>query len=416
MIDLSRGRSGRWLLMALALALLIALAIIVAPNSASGGEVPGGISVPADEGVILLSSGPGSADLWIRYYESSGSGFDVTAPTAVQTFDLSRCNVDGLPGDQLLTITGSGGNGDVALLSNGLGVKDKGNCSTDQGRVNDGQTLTIELGSYFTNPNLVIDAAEIDVEGKHSTDLAYSTDTGPSGVIPLSNSSDNGPDSGAGDNEVAEIGDGTGFRSLTLAPDGSSLAAVAIEGGGDGPVSGGFYRTELGIDHGTLFHLVSTTTYDGTLDCNEAVAKDGVDGDAADRVTVTRQSNKGDCTDDLIEYTIVIDDTGVVFDPNIGDREDTNFLVQIDWAPYADPFTPPHRTISLDGVTYEPVEACSSQDSEGSVILLDPDPDDIFLHPTEVPWCLAGQQQVLLDDGTWQQIQWYDGGIDPRWI
>jgi hypothetical protein len=48
-------------------------------------------------------------------------------------------------------------------------------------------------------------------------------------------------------------------------------------------------------------------------------------------------------------------------------------------------------------------------------MLLDPDPDDIFIHPAGVPWCLAGQQQVLLDDGTWRQIQWYDGGIDPNW-
>ena len=120
MSELTRGRSGRTLLIAAALGLLVALTIVI-PTSSASGDVP--TTVTNDAGVILISTGPGDDDTWIGYYEDTGTEFDVSSPTAKQWIDLTRCNVS-TSGDDILEITGTGGNTDVALISNGLGVKD----------------------------------------------------------------------------------------------------------------------------------------------------------------------------------------------------------------------------------------------------------------------------------------------------
>jgi hypothetical protein len=290
------------------------------------------------------------------------------------------------------------------------------------------------LGAYFVDPAIAIDSVEVDVEGKHGADLGYTVNVaGGSGVKYLSNSSDNGPDSGTGDNEIAEINNsdvGANFTEIAFTADGSG-AELSIEGGGDGAVSGGAERIRLGVTHGTLFKLVTSQTYDGELDCGGVVTDSGVDGEIADTVTVTRQNNKvGGCIDDLVAYNLEITNDVVIFEPNIDGRTDLNFLVQIDWVAHDDPFNPPPRLISLDGgVSFDPVVACLYQSSEGTTMLLDPDADDTFEHPglnpndppdpetnPAVPWCMAGERQVLLGEGEgWQQIQWYDGAIDPRW-
>jgi hypothetical protein len=435
MNELTRGRSGRWLLMALALALLVALAIAIPITSASGDVVVGGVNVELDGGVLLLSSGPSGSDVWVKYYEHPTVGMDpnTATPDAEQAFEFSRCTITGTIGDDLLSITGSM-NGederDIALVSNGFGVKDKRNCSASQGEVNFGQMITFALGDYFDS-SYSIDVAEIDVEGKHGADLKWLTDTGGSGGQEFPDTSDNGPDSGPADNVIAYIVYSDGFRSVTLWPDGGSLESVAIEGGGDGAVDGveGDYRYDLDVNQ-TLFHLQSSKNFDGNLACEEEVSASGEvsDGDAAETVTVTRLDNKGgDCdADDSIEYNLFIDGDGVTFDPNIGDRVDTNFLVRIDWAPYEDPFSPPHRQISLSGdlSDLQDVVACESLvQGTASNSADDPDPTDTITHPDGVLWCLAGQRQNLLSESTWpsaetpwQQIQWYHGGIDPRFI
>lgn len=410
MSELTRNHSGRWLILGTIFATIVALAIFSTARNASGGEP---ILIEEDAGVILVSTGPGG-NTWIRYFaDPTGPNLDINDYDAAQAISVNRCKVS--TNGSLLELSRTGGNKGIGLVNNGIGVRTKNNCSTAQGRIGSGQSLTFTLGGFFS-PDIYIDSVEADVEGKHGADLGYSlNNSAGSGTINLSNSSDNGPDSGTGDNEIAEISGagGVNFTEITFTAVGSG-AEVSIEGGGDGAVAGGVERTALGVSQ-TLFKLVTSQTFEGELDCEESVSETAT-GAAATSATVTRQDHKDTCTNgtDLIAYNLVIDGNGVLFDPNIGDRTDTNFLVQVDWAPYADPFNPPHREISFDGLNYELVTACESQLDEGANDEpLFPDPDDVFIHPADTPWCLAGEIQVLLGDGTWQQIHWYDGGTDP---
>jgi hypothetical protein len=164
-----------------------------------------------------------------------------------------------------------------------------------------------------------------------------------------------------------------------------------------------------------------TFCYDVGVACDDSVAKMGGEGDSATDVKVSRLANKdGECTSTTpaVLYTLDIDSDSVLFDPDLSVESDAQFLIQVDWAPYADPFSPPHRRISLsgDGSDYEDVVACESLIQGVDPNPVDPDPADTIGHPDGVLWCLAGQRQNLLPDGSWQQVQWYHGGGDPRFI
>lgn len=427
MTGISRGRSGRWLLIALALGLLIALAIVGAPDSASGTSHT---VVAEDAGILLLSTGPDKSDNYIEYYPDAVLPADDGTPATLGTPETPRQPLisgrcDAVLDGTLLSITPSGGNGRAGIVSNGIGVKARNNCATAEGRVGPGQSLEFALGSRFEGLSYQFKTIEVDVEGKFNAQLRFTLKTdgidGFTDNLELRNGSDNGSDSGARDNDIAVAGDPSGspFDTITFEPIGQSNSEISIEGGGDGAVPGGHLRPEFRVDDKTLFHLVKT--YEGELSCdNDSDEELGTDpGDAAVRAMVIRQANKDGCPadGDPIPYNLEITDEGVLFDPNIGTRNDLNFLVRIDWAPHADPFDPPARWISLDGVSYDLVVACLSQDLSGGLDPdLDPDADDVFIHPADAPWCMAGQRQVLFEDTElWQEIQWHDGTIDPNW-
>jgi hypothetical protein len=429
---LGRGHSGRIVLLATALGLAVALAIVFPPTDASG-QAPA--TVEEDAGVILVSTGPATSDNWIRYYAEPAAPLDVDAYDAHQAVSVSRrCEVttDG----SLLSIAESGGTRGIGLVSNGYGVRTKNNCSTDQGRIEAGQTLTFSLGGFFDATH-EINLAEVDVEGKFNADLGYSYSLdgeGGSGTVSLPNTSDNGPDAGTGDNNIAEIEPATNFTTITFMPAGSSSAEVAIEGGGDGVVPGGTLRTALGVNQ-TLFELVTVKSFDaGDLDCNETVGPTAPEEEGpAEDISLGRGENLKDDLCVEVAYTFRIEDDSVLFDADLtsDDQENANFLVQIDWEPgdpTIDPFNTPHREINYFpdvNNDYVGVSACLSLLDEGSDEDPEPDPDDVYEHPIGpvghplegeiIPWCLAGERLVLLESGDWQQIQWYDGAGDPRW-
>jgi hypothetical protein len=434
-----RGRSGRFVLLATALGLAIALAIAFPPTNASG-QAPA--TVEHDAGVLLLSTGAAAGDNWVRYYADPTSPLDVDSYDVHQTISVSRrCEVttDG----SLLAIAEEGGTRGIGIVSNGYGVRTKNNCSTGGGRIGAGQSLTFSLGSSF-DASHEVNLAEVDVEAKFNADLGYSYSLdgeGGSGTAPLPNTSDNGPDAGVGDNNIAVIEPATNFTAITFMPAGSSSGEVAIEGGGDGVVPGGTLRTALGVNQ-TLFDLVTVKSFDaGDLDCGDVegptVTPD--DNGPAEEISLGRGENL-DKEDEEVEcvevaYTFRIEDDSVLFDADLVSdvQENANFLVRIDWEPgdpTIDPFNTPHREINyfpnVNANDYEQVSACLSLVSEGDVIDPDPDPDDVYEHPEGpldsgkfdgeiVPWCLAGERLVLLESGEWQQIQWYDGAGDPRW-
>jgi hypothetical protein len=397
-----------------------------------------------------VSAGPGSGDNWIRYYEDPQAPLNVDAFDAEQIIDVSKqCGVttDG----SLLAISAADdvGSRDVGLVSNGYGVKTKNNCSSAQGRVGLGQSITFELGSSFAE-NIEMVLGEVDVEGKFGADLGYAATLGEevfSGTVELPNTTDNGPDSGGNDNNIVVIAPEMNFRSITFEAAGDDKAEVAVEGGGDAILAGeaDSLRTALGVNQ-SLFELVSLREFDaGDLDCGDVVGPTAPDEEGpAERIILGRGDNLKSDPCNQVAYTFRIETESVLFDANIEDQENANFLIRIDWDPdivAVDPANPPDRQINyfpfVDPDDYEDTLACLALLDEGSaedgdIISEDPDPDDVYLHPTGptpsgkfdgeiVPWCVAGEKLVLLEaevlgqPGKWQQVQWYDGAGDPRW-
>ena len=130
-------------------------------------------------------------------------GVNAAAATQMLTVN-SKCGVstDG----SLLMIAQTGGNQGLGIEGTNLGVRSKNNCATDSGRVNVGETLTLSLNSAKFPAEVVVSSAELDIEGKKNADLNYLLDGTTSGQFELGHAtSDNGPDSGIGDNDRAKM-------------------------------------------------------------------------------------------------------------------------------------------------------------------------------------------------------------------
>ncbi len=425
-------RSRYWALLAI-LGMVVALVFTVPAIDALGQE--DGVTITEDAGIILLSSGT-SGNNWIRYYAepnvpNAGQSFQQANPTPTKQQALqinSRCTVTS--DDSILELDYTNGRR-IAMVSNGLGVGSKNNCSTSEGRItgNEGQTMTFSLADVELFDDVFIEAVEADVEAKFGTDLdfivSHGTETA-TGTFDLVKGQDNGPDAGTGDNEIATIDQelaGMLFSSITLFPTNNS-AEISIEGGGDGSVEGGTLRTLYKANH-TLFKLVSVKTFDaGDLSCggtSTGTADAHQDG-PADAIQLWRGDNlkSEECLD--LAYSFRIESDVVLFDANFETQPDAQFLIKIEWDPsdpVVDPFNPPDRQIDVDfDGNFDPVEACDGRnvgDDPDADPSADPSIDDTFEHPDNTPWCLAGEKLVLLEDGSWQQIQWYHGeGEDPQ--
>ena len=433
MSGLARRAYGRVGLAAIAASLIAAL-LVFAP-AINAADEPDSI----DAGIILLSTGPDDRDNWVRYYADPAAAvdaegnFDVDAFTGEsQSIDLSRCAVD--TDNSILHLTQSPEGRGLGLVDNGFGTRERNNCSTSNGQVEFGHTVTISLGDNFKSPSSSegqyiygIDRAEIDIEGKQNAALLYRLDQSDGGsfhTLPLRPSSDNGPDAGLSDNIIKVIepdGDATSFASITLAPGPatSSRALISVEGGGD--AGGGAYpcpsdescvRDELGVTQ-TLFSVVKL--FDGVLGCDPnnstATAGGANEGGPALDAGLERTENwkLSECT--LIPFVFQIDQDSVYFDYFDQDEQGAQFIVRIAWDPAdveVDPMNPPLREIDYSGVgdDYVPGVACAAVTLSGVY--------DHTVNGVEVPWCLIEQQLVLTDAG-WQQIQWWHGKGDPRW-
>lgn len=411
------GRRGQLALLLAVVGLIVGLVVTVPAVNAQEGD-------SGDAGIVLLSTAPGNNS--IAYYANpvvpgpSESFTDVNpTPTATQTLNVSnKCTVE--TDNSILALTGAGGRR-IAMVSNGLGVGTKNNCSTSEGRIGSGQTLTFALNSSMFD-GVFIEQVEVDVEAKFQTDLGYRIDNDPTPrVHDLTKAQDNGPDAGVGDNEIAVIGQDevqTLFSSITFNPTASG-GELSIEGGGDGIVDGGELRALYKVNQ-TLFQL-STIPFEGELNCGDVstgTAAPNPDG-PADAVTLWRGENKDGSECVLLPYTLQIQDDVVHFDADFDLQPAASFLIRIDWdptSPMVDPFNPPDREIDveIDG-TFVPVVACDGRTAAGSDPTADPAIDDTFVHPDGVQWCLAGEKLVLLANGSWQQIQWFHGGEDPNW-
>ena len=412
MAVLTRRPYGRVGLLTLAAALLVATLVLI-PAIDAAGET----TVEAEAGIILLSTGTDAGDNWIRYYDEDDlASFNVDSFTDEQAISLSKCKI--ITDNSILQISSAGGNQfGHGLVSNGIGVRTKNNCATGNGQVDIDQSLTFTLNVANSNfeSTYAIDLAEIDIEGKQNADLTYRLDGGVEQMVILNSSSDNGPDSGTGDNTLVPITPAGPFLSVTFAPAGSDKELISVEGGGDGPLAGGSERTELGVNQ-TLFRLVDTQTYDGDLLCDGPREPTSIaaDGPALDGSVERLDDLKGDgnCTEDAVPYTFQIESDSVYFDYLDG-GEGAQFIVRIDWDPsdpIVNPIAPPVRQIDYtdDGIeNYVDGVACLSVSG------------GVYVHPPDgsggvIPWCLIDHDISLTPDG-WQQVQWWHGQGDPRW-
>jgi hypothetical protein len=397
----------------------VAIAVIagfigVASLTASGDDPPP-VELEQDRGTLALALSGNSGTVTFTAVD----GTQVTQQISAN----SQCRV-ATTGPALLTFTPSAtGSPTVGLVNNGLGVRTKNNCAVAEGRIGAGQGLAVALGGYFADPEIVVDRAELDIEGKFGASLGVTYDGVVAEVFPLTTDADNGPDTGVGANSRVVIGSDVNFRSVVLRAAGGE---VALDGGGDASfqtyVDAGQVGP-LGQQLGTaasVFQLVSVEEFDHAVDCLDAVSATLI-GFAADSAEFVRGLNDGaesadDCDD--IGVTLEVQDEGVLLHKSTtglstGQPEAVNATVEIVWTPQPAEVPLPARQINFEGDPngiFEDVQWCTSHDAVAGT----------WNHPvrsngSEVPWCLISDTATLLVDGSVQQVQQYHGRGDPYW-
>ncbi len=375
---------------------LAMLGAVFATTAIAAGEPP----VYVDRGRLDLHTG--DSGFTVKWYPAGSS-------TSTHTQNLSinaKCDVTPT-GTDLIALSTTGGNGKVGAVSHGLGVKTKNNCSTDQGQVAEGQTLTISLGSFFSS-DVRIEFAEVDIEGKRNAQLSVTYSDNDTVVRTLSNTSDNGPDSGPNDNNIVRLpADGPRYTtSLKFAPvmAGTNSPAISVEGGGDGPLLINSFGTNA-----STFKLVEE--FDGELDCGDSTPTEGGGDDAA--ITVFRGGQEG-CelkpyNDDALGSTASFEPTG---------QDDAEFTATIVWPTESAVLPVPVTSIDFGGGA-EDVQWCEGtpqRDPDGT-LTVDEAPPYAFSGPPTLPsgasWCLLDQDVSYTGDGEMQVTEYYYGNGDP---
>jgi hypothetical protein len=347
-----------------------------------------------------------------------------TSPTATQAVTVtSKCGASTT--GPLATLTSVGGTQGLGLVSNGLGVRQKNGCSTAEGRIGGTEGLTLALGTSFADDVFVADA-ELDVEGKFNASLRASLDGAAPVTRPLLNASDNGPDSGIGDNDrvlLSATQPGVEpFRSMTLS---TSPGELSFEGGGDGTYAQ--YQSSgrvgpIGSELGTadsVFRLMRIHDFADDLFCQET-RNAAVIGGSAMAAEVTRLPNDGgqECED--VGVTLEILDEGVLLDKgttglSTGTPQAVNAMVEIAWTAQPAAVPLPAREINFepaDPSGWETVQWCDSWDAVNQTAV---HPADNRFPSGVLPWCLVDENAVLQDDGTVVQVQHFHGDGDPMW-
>jgi|GEM_PF-6515947 len=413
-----------------------ALLLLASLPVLSSAETPEPFEQQQDVGHLELAT----SDTGVTVTRFDADGVQV-GDEVVPVGQRERCEVSGL--GSLLSIapmsTANGPAPSLGLVSNGLGTRDKNNCSTDNGRVEVGQSLLLELGSRFDGTAVQIGGARLDIEGKFGADLRVRGLVGVDGVysavFPLGESSDNGPDAGSADNIPVDVLDGDGdpvaVDALELSP---TVGTISLEGGGD---------FDVPAANVTRIDLVVADTFEYSLGCGGTVTEDeealgqdtetGVFG-----ATLTRYDNETDCNpigvdlseeDGLLLRKTTTDAAGVEQDPAL--RLRLTWRVSLEDAtgaplPVSDVQDELGREIDLlDGTGINDVQYCSENndvDDGGESVALSPDYDPMSLgtahrakSPNDVPWCLLTEYQVVVD-GYLVQVQVYDGAGDPKFF
>jgi hypothetical protein len=372
---------------------------------------------------------PQIQDVGVLRLHLAGSGGTATftptgapSPTATQAISATgKCAASA--NGPLVVLSSTGGTQGLGLVSNGLGVRQKNTCGTAEGRIGGNETLTVALGTAFGDDDLVVDA-ELDVEGKFNASVDVSLDGGPLVNRTLISASDNGPDSGVGDNDRVLLTSGQSgvepFRAMKLV---AHTGELSLEGGGDGSYAQYAAAGKVGPLGGqlasadTLLRVVHEFADD--LSCGESRTGTLIGGSATS-AEVTRLDNDGggECED--VGVTLEILDDGVLLDKGTtgletGAPQDVNALVDIVWTAQTAEVPMPAREINFepgDPAGWETVQWCESWDPVTETAA---HPPDARFPSGVLPWCLVDDQVELQEDGTVVQTQRYHGEGDPMW-
>jgi hypothetical protein len=429
-----------------------------------GGGVSVGFIERVDAGRLEIATDPDQS-LTVTRFDADGDLLG--APIEIRLRNRDKCEVDTAALAQLISFE-TIGFVDLGLVSNGLGSRTSNNCGSANGRLGDGESLRLSLGTDFDGSGILIDRAELDIEGKFDSDLTVTADvplfdgagaaiTGP---VPLSSASDNGNDSGPSDNVTIEVftSADADASSVTISPSTSDgRGEISLEGGGDYPVP---------ADHRTVLWLTQENTFEYDFDCGDVeteTAEDlgaptapGIDADSPRQVTIVRYDDDGAGPTDIclpIGADLSADDLGVLLRKTTadasGDEQTPQIRIELIWAVRQDSASLAddlEREIDLDGdgtlFDFEPATPCLSyapqtppasgpfgvvdDDGDGLDGFLDPDYPGFAAHPLdgrfpsgELPWCLIVDERTPSTiDGVpvILQRQVWDGRGDPRWI
>lgn len=386
----------------------------------------------------------------VRQYDTSGAQID-----SQQYAINGRCEVSTAtaPERRLLQLAVSAGK--VGVDSNGLGSKLSTNntCNRADGRISVPETFTFTIGTGIAA--LRFDGAELDLEGKFNARLGWTTsnpaNASPGGGIALASTSDNGPDSGAGDNTKIVIGSEAvntdDFTSLTLL---ALAGEIGVNGGGDGGYPAANLNSKGTFD--SIFHLVSAQSFEYTVGCADVVqadnALDGINStDTADSldslvksIRYVRFPNKGEtacpaAADDLeigVEVQAKQYDTLTKLDDVFVNNSSTSAngtaqavraRLEIVWVVETAGKTAAQVEAELardidvnpaDATPEVPVVYCQNVPAAVSFAPLDPTVTSALVHPAGAPWCLISDTRVV-NGTTIEQTQVYSGNGDPQW-
>ncbi len=386
----------------------------------------------------------------VRQYDTTGAQID-----SQQYAINGRCEVETTTAASKRLLQLAVSTGKIGVDSNGMGSKlsTNNNCNRADGRISVPETFTVTLGTGIPAA-LRFDAAELDLEGKFNARLGWSTDnpanSSPVAGVALASTSDNGPDSGAGDNTKIVIGSEAvntdDFTSLTLRALGGE---IGVDGGGDGGYPEANRNSKGTFD--SIFHLVSAQSFEYTVGCADVVAADN----AADGLNSTndpladslvqsiqyiRFPNKGETTcpvgaaDKAIgvevqasQYDTLtkLDDVFVNNSSTSADGtlQNVRARLEIVWVVETAGKTAAHveaelaRDIDIDPADATPgvpVVYCQNVPAAVSAAPLDPTVTDAIVHPAGALWCLIKDTRVV-NGTTIVQTQVYSGNGDPQW-
>jgi hypothetical protein len=383
-------------------------ALVALPGSTSPVQTPDVTtsSLP-DGGVVRLHLGPSD---FFRFDAPNGSGS--YTPGTPAPISVSQCAATTTG---VMAIQVGPTNGRIGLVADGLGVRVGGEGQGQPcGQVNGtDQSLSLTLTGPLSG--MVMDQAELDIEGKFDAtvradlyrgSMLVGSHTLDTGVL-----SDSGPDSGTDDNYrwvIPATDEGPVlFDRLLLRVDPSTPnGGFSLAGGAEGtaPAPDGFGET-LGTSD-SLFHLVVA---DGVLDCGDQASTDGLDDPSA---TVERLDNVEGDPDDCEPIPYALDsglegETQFVFlGKDLGAQAQLRpaFTTTIGWLPEAATY-PVARTTRIDTGVGEPEEAvwCGGT----------PDAPEL---PSGKLWCLSSQTVVLAGTGLIQVTEAFYGAGDPRYL